>query len=164
MTCHGHRQHGHTMKVMRFSIICAVALTTIAAPAVAQGGFGALFKMPADGEAEGRYLSNNRIRTYAIADPEDMFDLTAAIREKAALMAQAKQFSNLAIIKQRCATTLFMGIPKATSCYMIANMLRDGETIASKNGDTVEYISVSDVISARAKRYEQRAGIADTLD
>lgn len=152
------------MKAAQSLYIFVVALSAISLPAVAQGGFGALFKMPADGQAEGRYLSNNRIRTYVIAGPHHTFDLPAAVREKAALMAQAKQFSTLAIVKQRCATTLFSGTPKATSCYLIADMLHDAETAVGKNSDSAEYISVADVISVRVKRYEQRAGISNAAD
>lgn len=152
------------MKAMRYLYICVMALFTISIPAVAQGGFGALFKMPADGVAEGRYLSNDQIRTYATADPHTPFDLPTAIREKAALMARAKGFPNLAVIKTRCFTTLYLGIPQANSCYLIAIMLKEGEKAQPKKGEPVEHITVADVISARARRYEQRAGITDTVD
>lgn len=136
----------------------------LSTPAVAQGGFGGLFKMPPNGQADGRYLSNNQIRTYAVSGPHEGYGLLAAVREKAALMAQAKQFPVFAVIKKRCSTTLFNGTPMANSCYLIAQMLKEGEAAKPKNGEPVEYVTVADIISARVKRMQERAGIAEPED
>lgn len=117
--------------------------------------------MPPNGQADGRYLSNNQIRTNAVSGPNDGYDLLAAVREKAALMAQAKQFPVFAVIKKRCGTMLFNGTSMANSCYLIAQMLKEGEVAKPKKGEPVEYVMVADVISARVKRMEERAGLAE---
>lgn len=156
---------GMAVKARWYLLVSVVAhLPMLPTPAIAQGGFGSLFKMPPDGQADGRYLSNNQIRTYAVSNPHGKFDLSAAVLEKAALMAQAKQFPMFAVIKKRCSTTLFQAAPMANSCYLIAQMLKEGETVKPKRGEPVEYVMVADIISARVKRLQERAGIAEPED
>jgi hypothetical protein len=133
-------------------------------PAVAQGGFGRLLNLPVDGQADGRYLSNNRIRTYAVSDPSKKSDLFSAVREKAALMAQAKQFPVIAITKKNCSTTLFNGVPKASSCYLIGQMLQKDESTTQKGKEPVEYVIVAEVIAARLKRLQDRVSTDNGAD
>ncbi|WP_375197077.1 hypothetical protein [Sphingobium sp.] len=145
------------------SVGLAMCLLALSTPAVSQGGFGALFKMPPPGQADGRYLSGNQIRTYVAANMHESFDMPSAVLEKAALMAQAKQFPIFAVIKSRCSTLLFNGTPMAKSCYLIAQMLNEHEVAKSKKGEPVKYVTVSEVIATRANRLRERAGIADTF-
>ena len=76
-------------------------------------------------------------------------------------MTQAKKYPIFAIIKNRCSTTLMNGVPVAKGCYLIAQMLNEGEIAKPKKGEPVKYVAVSDVIAARAKILRERAGIAE---
>jgi hypothetical protein len=108
--------------------------------------------LPKSGEAGGVYQSNNQIRTYVTSGPHDGIDLYGKAILKAAEMTGAKGYPTFAVTKHNCSTLLVNNTPSASTCYVIAIMLNDGEKAEPRGKLPVQYYSVGDVMAGTIAR------------
>lgn len=137
----------------KIGFLIAAAASLIATSTNAQ--FGALLGMPSNGEAGGRYQSNNQIRTYIAAQPYDRIDLFAKVIVKAAEMTMDKGFPVFGVTKHKCSTVLVNRSPIMSTCYVIAIMLADGELAQARGKEKVQYYKVADVMAGIIERPSQ---------
>jgi hypothetical protein len=135
---------------MRKQIAAAIvaAACTISADAHAQllgSVVGKAMGMPEMGEAGGAYQKNNQIRTFITARPYSGIDLYAEVVIKAAEMTRAKGFPLFGVTKSKCTTALMGSTQIASSCYLIAIMLNEGEQAKPRGKIKVTYYKVDDV-------------------
>jgi hypothetical protein len=135
------------LQVRRYALcfVTAFSLTATSADAQFAGLLGKGFGLPAKGEVGGSYQSNNQIRTFITTDPYGTASIYDKLITKASEMAADRGFTRIGVTKNSCSTAAISERPRLTSCYIIAVMLHELETVAQRGNREVRYYFVKDV-------------------
>jgi hypothetical protein len=126
-------------------IALAAALLIMNAPANA--GLGErMHAFKTEGLVDGKFRSNNVIRATATSRAYANINLGGKALLKLAEMAQEKGFSRFAVTKNQCSQMLVYGTAVTEECRLVAQMIKEGETVQPDGKNPVEYYDVSKVL------------------
>lgn len=99
------------------------------------------------GLVDGKFRGNNVIRATATSRPFANANLGGKALIKLAEMAQEKGFARFGVTKNQCSQMLVYGSPVTEECRLVAQMIREGETVQPDGKNSVEYYEVSKVLA-----------------